>query len=147
MVSAIRIAAIDSLIHHRLQIAKLQVVISQIAISQIVLNHNHCVLLMRCCDMRCHISVVGDSLSFSFKSASQYKQCDEFRIASSQLILCIGKTYYSLLAMRYSFRELKYKKFDKMFFGFLLRVPICLVLLLIPIKEGGLFVTTTCGNI
>ena len=55
------IVGIDDRVYRRSQIADRNIAISQIAISQIALNHNHCVLLMRC-----RISAVGDSLSFSF---------------------------------------------------------------------------------
>ena len=45
--------------------------------------------------------------------------------------------------MRYNFRELKYKIFDKMFFGFFVKGPHLLGVIANTKQRGGLLVATT----
>ena len=93
--------------------------------------------------MRRRISAVGNSLSFLFKSASQYKRCDEFRVASSQLIMRIGKRLALFSRCDIASGSQNTEILIKKKIGFFVKGPHLLGVIANTNQRGGLLVTTT----
>ena len=106
-------------------------------------SFNHCMLLMRRCDMRCRISAVGDSLGFSFKSV--FNICDAMDFASllCSLFMHMGKCFTLSSRCDIAFRELNTKILIKIFCGFFVKGPPLLDVIDNTKQRGGLLVTTT----
>ena len=81
-------------------------------------SFNHCMLLMRRCDMRRRISAIRASLGFLFKSALNICDAMDFASLLCSLFMRIGKRFTLSSRCDIAFRELNTKILIKIFFGF-----------------------------